>query len=102
MLGRFGQTEQSAELLAKMRVLSLQAAIIFLVTGFAIDVLQGDSMDDVAIVFEWVAVILAGGPIIWSAVRGLAHGHAHVDELVAIAIVVTVAATPFLPTPMIG
>jgi Cd2+/Zn2+-exporting ATPase len=39
----------------------------------------------------FVAAILLGSPIIWHAIKSLAHKEAHMDELVAIAILAAIA-----------
>ncbi len=38
-----------------------------------------------------VAALIAGGPIIWSAIKGLAGGHTNVNELVALSIIGAIA-----------
>lgn len=35
--------------------------------------------------------VLLGAPLVWHALKGLAHGHAHMEELVALAVVAAVA-----------
>jgi Cd2+/Zn2+-exporting ATPase len=100
MLGRFGQTD-SRELLEQMRVVSIQASVVTLLTGLAVGGLMPAAYHDVALIFYWVTILLAGLPILRSAIRGLAEGHAHVDELVAIAITACLGANLVLDLPMI-
>src|SRR3972149_1552761 len=35
--------------------------------------------------------VLLGAPLVWHALKGLAHGHAHMEELVALAVVAAIA-----------
>jgi heavy metal translocating P-type ATPase len=101
MLGRFASVGDSAELLEKVRLMSVQAAVVLLGGGIVVDVALSRTYDDVAMMFYWGALLLAGTPIVLSSLRGLADGHAHVDELVTIAIVAALASTFFLQVPEI-
>ncbi|HAU37139.1 MAG TPA: hypothetical protein DCX07_05420, partial [Phycisphaerales bacterium] len=42
-----------------------------------------------------VGTVLLGVPIIWHAARELGHGHMHMDELVALAVIASVAARDY-------
>ncbi|MCL2639356.1 MAG: cation-translocating P-type ATPase [Phycisphaerales bacterium] len=50
---------------------------------FAVD----DSRNGIAVVLGLFATAIAGGPIIWSAIKGLAKGRTNVNELVAMSII---------------
>ncbi len=42
-------------------------------------------------VIALVGAVLLGAPLVWHALKGLAHGHAHMEELVALAVVAAIA-----------
>ncbi len=42
-------------------------------------------------VIALVGALLLGAPLVWHALKGLAHGHAHMEELVALAVVAAIA-----------
>ncbi len=91
MLGRFGEGEHAAQhLLDRRQLTAVALTLVTLVAGLVAQYL----LNARPLVYQplyGIGVLLLGGPIVYSALRGLFHGHTNVDELVALALVASCA-----------
>lgn len=51
----------------------------------------GGSITPYAELLAFIGAVLLGAPLVWHALKCLAHGHSHMDELVALAVVAAIA-----------
>src|SRR5688572_25381632 len=96
MLGRFGETHEAhGELLDRRQVAAMIVSLLALAAGLWLEYGLGLRPLIYNSLYS-VGIVLLGGPIIISAIRGLISGHTNVDELVALALIASVIGGFFL------
>src|SRR5882672_6895692 len=102
MLGRFGETHEThGELLDRRQIASMVVSLIALAVGIALE--YGVGVRPVLYnAFYCVGLVLLGGPIVWSAVKGICSGHTNVDELVALALIASAVGGFFLEADVVA
>jgi cation transport ATPase len=102
MLGRYGEGEaQPQQLLDRRQVAAVAVTILSIAAGLVVEyVLHGSRM--VYTPLYAVGLVVLGGPIVVSAVRGLLKGHTNVDELVALALIASALGGYFLEASVVA
>jgi Cd2+/Zn2+-exporting ATPase len=58
---------------------------------FQLDVSEGAATTPYSELIALIGAVLLGAPLVWHAIKCLVHGHMHMDELVALAVVAAIA-----------
>ena len=102
MLGRYGEGEHEAGQLLDWRQLAAVAlTVISIAAGLVVEyALHGPRA--LYMPLYAVGLVVLGGPIVVSAVRGLLKGHTNVDELVALALIASALGGYFLEASVVA
>jgi Cd2+/Zn2+-exporting ATPase len=102
MLGRYGEGEhETQQLLDRRQLAAVVATVVAIAAGLVVEyALHGPRL--LYMPLYAVGLVVLGGPIVVSAVRGLLKGHTNVDELVALALIASAVGGYFLEASVVA
>ncbi len=97
------QLESQTGRISMQIVATLLGGVLLLCSIIARFVFEGGSEENIhATVLAIISAVLLGAPLVWVAVKDLLHGHMHMNELVALAVIAAFAIGSYLEAASIA